>query len=353
MVGLALVCSGLTSIAAQSRVFGANFIELFGLDGMPVAAMAFGYLLLTTGIVFRGIRESMWVNVLCTIVSIAGLLLVVAVGISYWGSVDYLETPASAGGDYTSLIIVQGAILAFFAFIGFEDMYNVAEEVREPQRTIPIGLISAMLVAALIYIAVAITAVSVVPWGDLAEAPGPITEVVARAAPIIPPILFTGITIFAVANTGLVNYVTASRLFYGMARQGLLPNHLGKVHHNRRTPHIAILVLFLILVPLALSGTIAELASATVLLLLTVFAIVNGALFILQGRKSEEPGHFEIPRFVPALGFIVCASLIAVRVSTGDWRAPAIAGGLLLGCFVLYVVMRAAGGATVEAARSD
>jgi basic amino acid/polyamine antiporter, APA family len=340
MVGLALVCSGLTSIATQSRVFGANFLELFGLDGLPVSAIALCYLFATTAIIFRGIQEAMWVNVLCTVVSVAGLLLVVAVGIPFWGSVDYFETPPVSDGDLTFLIVIQGAILAFFAFIGFEDMYNVAEEVREPETTIPLGLVSAMLIAALVYIAVAITAVSVVPWDELAAAPGPITEVMARAAPIIPPILFTGITIFAVANTGLVNFVTSSRLLYGMARQNLLPDHLGQVHRRRRTPHIAILVLFLILVPLALAGTIAELAAATVLLLLTVFAVVNGSLFILKGRKDEPPGRFEIPRFVPALGFIVCLGLIVVRVSTGDWEAPAIAGALLLASFLIYLLMR-------------
>lgn len=340
MVGLALVCSGLTSIATQSRVFGANFIELFGLGTLPVAAIALCYLFGTTAIIYRGIQEAMWVNVLCTVVSIAGLLLVVAVGASYWGSVNYLETPPTNGNGETALIVLQGAVLAFFAFIGFEDMYNVAEEVREPEKTIPIGLISAMLIAALIYIAVAVTAVSVVPWQDLARAPGPITEVVARAAPFIPPLLFTAITIFAVANTGLVNFVTASRLLYGMARQNLLPDHLGKVHRRRRTPHIAILVLFLILVPLALMGTIAELAAATVLLLLTVFSVVNGALFVLKGRKGEPPGRFEIPRIIPALGFLVCVGLIVVRVSTGDWRAPAIAGSLLLACFLIYMLMR-------------
>jgi amino acid transporter len=340
MVGLALVCSGLTSIATQSRVFAANLIELVGLDGLPVAWLALGFLLIMAGIVFRGIRESMWVNVLCTIVEASGLILVVAVGFSYWGSVDYFETPAAPGDDHVILIVMQGAVLAFFAFIGFEDMYNVAEEVRDPQRTIPLGLITAMVAAAILYIAVAITAVSVVPWQELGTVPGPITEVVARAAPIIPPILFTGITLFAVANTGLVNFVTASRLLYGMGRQGLLPAFFGRVHNDRRTPHIAILVLFLILVPLALAGTISELASATVLLLLSVFAVVNGSLFVLKGRKSEEPGKFEIPRFVPALGVLVCVVLIAVRVSTGDWRAPAIAAGLLLGCFVIYLAMR-------------
>jgi len=291
--------------------------------------------------VFRGIRESMWVNVLCTIVEASGLILVVAVGVSFWGSVDYLETPVAPGDDHVVLIVMQGAVLAFFAFIGFEDMYNVAEEVREPQRTIPIGLITAMAAAAILYIAVAITAVSVMPWQELSAAPGPITEVVSRAAPFIPPILFTGITLFAVANTGLVNFITASRLLYGMGRQGLLPSIFGHVHHGRRTPHVAILVLFLILVPLALAGTITELASATVLLLLAVFAVVNGSLFVLQGRKGETRGLFEIPRFVPALGTIVCLVLIVVRVSTGDWRAPAIAGGLLLACLAIYVAMRA------------
>jgi amino acid transporter len=153
-----------------------------------------------------------------------------------------------------------------------------------------------MAAAAILYIAVAITAVSVVPWAELAQAPGPITEVVARAAPSIPPVIFTGVTLFAVANTALVNYVTASRLIYGMARQGLLPSALGNVHAGRRTPHIAVAALFIVLAPLALLGTITELAAATVLLLLLVFMVVNGALFVLKGRKGEKPGRFEIPR---------------------------------------------------------
>jgi amino acid transporter len=236
--------------------------------------------------------------------------------------------------------MMQGAVLAFFAFIGFEDMYNVAEEVRQPERNLPLGLILAMAAAALLYIAVAVTAVSVVPWNELAKAPGPITEVVGRAAPAIPPIVFTAITLFAVANTALVNYVTSSRLLYGMARQGLLPARLGNVHAGRRTPHYAIAALFLALAPLALIGTIAELAAATVLLLLLVFMTVNGALFVLKGRKDEKPGRFEIPRFVPALGALVCGLLIVVRTATGDIQAPLLAGALLVGALGVYALMR-------------
>ena len=339
MVGLALVCSGLTSIATQSQVFAANVAALFGIETIPVSWLALGFLLILTGIVFRGIRESMWVNVLCTLVEAGGLVLVVAVGASYWGSVNYLETPVGLG-DPATLLIMQGAVLAFFAFIGFEDMYNVAEEVRHPERNLPLGLILAMATAALLYVAVAVTAVSVVPWEELAEAPGPITEVVSRAAPSISPVVFTAITLFAVANTALVNYVTASRLVYGMARQGLLPATFGNVHAGRRTPHYAIAALFLVLAPLALISTITELAAATVLLLLLVFMVVNGALFILKGRGGETPGRFEIPRFVPALGALVCFILIVVRTATGDLQAPLLAGGLLAGALAVYLLMR-------------
>jgi len=340
MVGLALVASGLTSTATQARVFAANLAELLGLGNVPLAWLALGFLLVLTGIVFRGIRESMWVNVLCTLIEAGGLALVILVGMSYWGSVDYLETPATQGGDPAALLVMQGAVLAFFAFIGFEDMINVAEETREPERTLPLGLILAMAGAAILYIAVAITAVSVVPWRELAAAPGPITEVMGRAAPSIPPSVFTLITLFAVANTALVNYITASRLVYGMARQGLLPARLGTVHAGRRTPHLAIAALLLVLAPLALLGSIAELAAATVLLILAVFVVVNGALLVLQRRKGERPGRFEVPRFVPALGATVCLVLIVVRVGTGDWRAPALAGALLLFALGAYAAMR-------------
>jgi amino acid transporter len=340
MVGLALVCSGLTSVATQSQVFAANLAALFGLEGLPLSWIALGFLLILTGIVFRGIRESMWVNVLCTLIEAGGLVLVIVVGASYWGSVDYLAIPAAPDADHAALLIMQASVLAFFAFIGFEDMINVAEETRDPERTVPLGLILAMGAAALLYIAVAVTAVSVVPWAELAEAPGPITAVMERAAPSIPSAVFTAITLFAVANTALVNYVTASRLIYGMARQGLLPARLGSVHAARRTPHIAVAALFLVLAPLALLGTITELAAATVLLLLLVFTVVNGALFILKGRKGEKKGRFEIPRFIPALGALTCLVLIVVRVTTGDWRAPALAGALLLAAFLLHLLMQ-------------
>ena len=111
-------------------------------------------------------------------------------------------------------------------------------------RNLPLGLVSALVLTVLIYMGVSISAASVVPWQELAEAHAPLVEVVARAAPWFPAWMFIAITIFAVANTGLINYVTASRLLYGMARDGQLPRVLGKVHPARRTPHVAVALIF-------------------------------------------------------------------------------------------------------------
>lgn len=346
VVGLAVVCSGLASVATQAQVFARNVAVLLHAEGWPVWATAAGFLLVLAALVLRGIRESMWVNVACTVVEAGGLLLVIAVGLRYWGAVNLLEVPAAASGDSALLLLMHGAVLTFFAYIGFEDTLNVAEECRDPQRTIPLALVAAMLIGALIYVAVAVTAVSVVPWRELAEAPGPLTEVMARAAPGLSPWVFTAVTLFAVSNTALVNYITSSRLVYGMAQQGLLPRTLGDVHRRRRTPHVAAITLLAILLPLGVFGSVANLASASVLLLLTVFAVVNGALFILQGRPGEPTGRFEIPRAVPAAGTAICLALVALRVSSSDWHAPIIAGGLLAAILALYALLRPAGKAS-------
>jgi amino acid transporter len=341
VAGLAVAASGITSMAAGARVIGVNLQRLSLFDTVPVTVLAICFLTLLAAIVYRGIRESMWVNVVCTIVEAGGLLLVVAVGFSYWGSADLLETPSGEGlGSIPFALLMQGAALTFYSFIGFEDTINVAEEVKDAERTLPWGVVLSMIGTFAIYLCVAITAVSVVPWRELAASGTPLVEVMARAAPWFPAWLFIVITIFSVANTGLINYVTASRLLYGMARDRQLPRHLSIVHAQRRTPHVAVALILAILIVLALVGDIAQLASATVLLLLAVFSVVNIALVILKLRPGEPKGAFEIPIFVPVLGSVVCLALLIARSLTGDWRAPVIAALFIVAALVLYLGIR-------------
>lgn len=349
VVGLCVMMSGLTSMATGAQAMAETIEKGLGMD-LPVKLLAIGIVLLVGLVIFRGIRESMWVNITCTVVEAAGLLLIIAVGMQFWGSVDYFETPTrSAGGSSAipMMLILQGAVLMFFSFIGFEDILNVSEEVKNPRRDVPLGLIGAMVVATLIYMAVAITAVSVIPWADLAKSPAPLMEVAKAAAPWFKNLdsIYIGITLFAIGNTALLNYIMGSRLLYGMSRQGLLPALIGRIHATRRTPHIAILILFVIVTALIVSGSVKQLAESTVLLLLMVFTVVNVSLIILKLRPGEARGGFEVPVFVPVLGALVCLTLIGVRVESawsaeGGHVAPLVALAIVAVSLGLYFLTR-------------
>ena len=358
VVGLTVVASGLTSMATSSTVFATTLSTFF--DQVPWLSWTEPWLVLLgfVGVVslinFIGIRESMWANWVCTFVEVAGLVFVVAVGMKWWGSVDYLETPGSAGNagiiGLDLSLIASGAVLTFFAFVGFEDMLNVAEEVKRPERTMPIGIVTAIAVTTVLYLAIAVTAVSVVDYRDLGDASlgAPLQQITDRAAPWLPGWVFGFITLFAVANTFLINYIMGSRLLYGMARQKLVPRVLGKVHPRTRTPHVAIVTLLALVVALAMIGNISQLAAATSLLLLFTFAVVNSALLVLKRRHDEAAGRFEVPAIVPALGVLVCAGLIGARVHrvltepSESALALVIAGALVVVIGLLYVVLRPA-----------
>ncbi|HEX8371180.1 MAG TPA: APC family permease [Chthoniobacterales bacterium] len=354
VVGIVVMMSGLTSMATGSQAIAENLDKAFGW-GVSTKLVAIGIVFIVGLVIFRGIRESMWANIVCTVVEAGGLLFIIVVGMRYWGGVDYLELPvASQGGGDAALafIVLQGAVLTFFSFIGFEDVLNVSEEVKDAPRNLPRGLIAAMLMSTVIYLLVAITAVSVVPWKELAASKTPLMEVAHRAAPWFQNIdsVFLGITIFAIGNTALLNYIMGSRLLYGMSRQGLLPAFLGRVHATRRTPHVAVATLFCIVAALILAGGVKQLAEATVLLLLMVFTVVNVALLLLKRRKDEPRGQFEVPIWVPAAGALVCATLIVVRIvaalnsdNPASRTAPMVAGAIVLVALLLYAVLRPKG----------
>ena len=353
VVGLAVMMSGLTSMATGSQAIAEQLEKAFGF-ALDIKLVAIGIVFLVECVIYRGLRESMWLNILCTVVEASGLLFIIAVGVRYWGSVNYLETAGDtvAGGPGSGITLalgMQGGVLAFYSFIGFEDILNVSEEVKNPRRNVPFGLIGAMILATLIYMAVAITAVSVVPWRELAASKTPLMDVAHKAAPWLGGIdrLYLGITIFAIGNTALLNYIMGSRLLYGMSRQGLLPAILGRVHPKRHTPHIAVFVLFGIVAMLILSGGVKQLAESTVLLLLSVFTVVNIALLVLKRRPDEPRGGFEPPMIVPLLGALTCASLIYARIHSAitsadpnQKTAPLIAGGIVAISLVLYAVLK-------------
>ena len=254
----------------------------------------------------------------------------------------YLARGAAPAGqpaltEPTAMTIVQAAAIAYFAFIGFEDMANIAEEVRDPGKILPRAILAALGIAGLVYLAVAFVATRVVSPVLLAQATAPLTEVVTQSAPGFPTELFTLIALFAVANTGLLNFVMASRLIYGMSREDLLPAWLSAVHHTRQTPHRAILLVLVVTVALALSGTIVNLAGTTSGLLLLVFFFVNLSVVVIRRREGRASRGFSPPLMLPVFGAATCLGLFTFlpRASLLMTLSAVLAGLVIIGTSAL------------------
>lgn len=336
VVGLTALFSGLTSMAAASRIFGAYFHGLAA--WLPPEAGAVAFLTVIAAILWRGIRESIMANTILTLCEVGGLLIVIAVGIPYLGSVDYLDFTAveNAAGTLSAPILLSATVLVFYSFVGFEDIINVGEEVKDPHRTLPRGLIFALLIASVIYFLVAVVAVSVLPAGDLARSSQPLVEVVAKAAPWFPTKIFSVISLLAVSNTALLNFLMGSRLLYGLARLRVLPKALDHVHPRRKTPTRAILLVYGIALALCVTGEVSTLARATSILLLLVFVTMNLSLIRLKIKGESERAAFDVPAFVPALGLVGCLVLLCFGKSA-DWLTAGVLLAVILG---LYAVAR-------------
>ncbi|MFA9566524.1 MAG: APC family permease, partial [Acidimicrobiales bacterium] len=164
-------------------------------------------------------RESSTTNIVATMVELTGLLIVIVAGalfISDTPDTSISQTIATSS-EVSWTAIARGAALGFFAFIGFEDMVNVAEEVKDPERNLPNAILTALVVTGVIYLLVVFVATSVVPPATLASSEAPLLSVVQRSSARIPDGLFSLIALFAVANTGLLNFIMGSRLLYGMS----------------------------------------------------------------------------------------------------------------------------------------
>lgn len=342
-VGFLVLMSGVVSMAAVSHGFGGYVRALF--PGVSLWAVILVFFTVLGAISFWGMRESSVTNIVCTAVELAGLLIVIAIGLAHFGRVDYLEFATAPEGTSPWGAVFQGSVLAFYAFIGFEDMVKASEESHSPAKLIPRAILISLALIGVFYILTALAAVSVVPAQELAASQAPLMTVVERGAPGFPRGMFTFIALFAVTNTALVNFVMSSRLLYGMAREGLVPSVLGRVHPVRSTPHWAIGVVFVLALTLALTGTLSRLAQSTATLLLIVFVFVNVSLAVLkiqvksQGaskphESARSEGFFSVPVFVPILGALTALFLLA-HVSASALVTAAVLLAVALALFLL------------------
>ncbi|MGI9515877.1 MAG: APC family permease [Pirellulaceae bacterium] len=313
LVGWGVIATGVVSAATLSRAFVHFWQDLF-----PATPTAVGIALLVivlTGIALYGILESVLLAGLITLIEVGGLIWVIVSRYEAFGTFgDRLPElmPAFAWHDWSGIFIA--AFLAFYAFIGFEDMVNEAEEVKEPRRNLPRGILLALLITTVLYVVIALVAVLAVTPQELSESNTPLALLVADQGEAA-RVMMVVISMLAGVNGALVQIVMSSRVAYGLADQGMAPSFLGVVHPRFRTPIAATLLMSTIVLVLALWLPVELLARITSAIMLVNFTLVNGALVWLKIRQVEAPeGSVQYPIIVPILGALMCAAFLGIQL---------------------------------------
>ncbi len=310
VTGLLIALGGMVSAATITRGFVGYLKLLVELPDPLVIAVVLAVL---AGIAIWGISESILVAALFTILEILGLLLIVWVGRDALTEIPQtlpdLIPPLQK--DALSVVMV-GGFLAFFAYMGFEDMVNVAEEVKNPSRNLPLAIIIALVVSTLLYAAVSIVAVSTTSPEMLATSESPLA-LVYEINTQKRPYFITFIGLFAVINGALIQMIMASRILYGMSRNHWLPAFFGRVNAKTRTPINATISVAVLVATLALFIPLITLASMTSLVLLIVFVLLNLALLLIKHREPAPAGVKTVPVWIPLLGLITSTALVLSR----------------------------------------
>ena len=337
------------TVSATAVAWGfASYFKLF--TNLSPLIVAIGIVLICSAVNFRGIQESVRLNNIFTLIEAFGLLLIIAFGIPFLGSVDLFTGISGETGLALVPALFSSAALIFFAFLGFEEIPNIAEEIRNPRKNVPLAIILSLSIATILYILVAMMSVSVVSPMELANAAntsaslteGPLALVAEKS--IGPGFGFwlTIIALFATFNTVLVLLITASRFLYGLSKQDMLPLFLSKIHPKTKTPYFAIMVVLVLGVLLAAAGNLEVLGNMTTMGTFLMFFAVNAAL--IKVRLSEKTGGtpFSGLKRIPWLA-VLGAAFCAYMFSTQFWFPATIMGVTLplivfgLGIFALSI----------------
>jgi amino acid transporter len=342
MVAFAVMSSGIASASTLSRAFAGDYLSEF--VDLPLVLAAIVFILIVAAVNLRGISESVKVNLVLTSIEALGLVLIVIIGVAALGegSGDFSRNFEFREGESVVAVIVGGTALSFYAMIGFEDSVNVAEETKRPSRVFPRALFTGIAIAGVLYLLVTLTASLVVPTDQLSGSDAPLLEVVEIGPLGISTKLFSFIALMAVANSALINMIMASRIVYGMADQGIVARLFARTLPERRTPVAAIVMTTAIAMVLISTGDLSTLADTAVVLLLSVFTIVNVAMLVLR-RDRVEHEHFHAPSVFPVLGALISVALL-VDTALDDASVFLRAVLLLAVGVALWVVNRLATG---------
>jgi basic amino acid/polyamine antiporter, APA family len=309
IVGWLVLISSIISAAAVALGFGGYLSSLFGI---PMEVGAAALIVVLSVVSYVGIRESLALNVVLTLIELGGIFIIIVLGFGYIGSVDLTETPTGLAG----VIGAVGSI--FFAFIGFEGLVKIGEETRDPTRTIPRALLLSLVITTVIYVLVAISVVSILPYQELAASASPLSDAAMRAQGPGAAFVLSVVALISTANTVLIILIATSRIAYGMSDRSALPSILTSIHPERGTPRVAILFSMIGSIAFCFLGGIELTANAANFTIFLVFLAVNLAV-IQFARLGSNIGKWYA---VSAILGVVTSALMLTQFG---WNVIALA----------------------------
>jgi len=311
LVGVMVVSAGI--VTAATITTGAVGYARLLLD-MPPWAWAAILVTLLVLLAAWGIEESVTVAAVFTVVEIGIILAAI------WFGRGQLETLPAVIGDLVPPLawaawgpIFAAAAVAFFAYLGFEDMVHVAEEVRDVSRNLPLAILLTLGISTALYVGLTLVAVLALPLDVLAASPAPMVLLLSQGL-VVPPGVAALITLFAVLNGALIQIIMAARMLYGMTVEGWVPGPFGRIHPRTRTPVNATFFAGGGVLILAAVFDVVNLAEAASTLVLTIFALANLALWRIKRRASLPVAAFTVPIWVPAVGFFVSTAFVGYQI---------------------------------------
>lgn len=315
------MATGLMVAAAAIAIGFAHYLRHF--VPVPVAAGAVGLLCVEAMIALSGLKGSARLTLVLSLIQVGGLLFIIAIGATHIGS-HSITADAEPGR------ILGGAALVFFAFIGFDEVITLAEETKEPTRVVPRALLLALGISTLLYIAVAVAAVSIIGASALADSSRPLSDVMAHVLGGRAESVTAVVALISTTNTSLLALTAGSRIIYGMADSGALPQRLAAVSPTRGAPSTAIVVAVLGAIAFAALGDLTLIASVTDFAVYIVFLAVNATVIVLRYQAPDQPRPFRIPGALGRLPLAPVAAFLAAGVMLPQLSGRALMLGVAL-----------------------
>lgn len=331
VIGFAMAFSGAATATTVAVAFHGYLNHFWQ---APQFIIAFTLLLIFTGVAIWGVRESGWANIIFTLIEVSGLLLIIYLG---------FQSPkmGEALTAMPSMETLSGAALVVFAFFGFESIVTMAEEAKDPVKSLPKAIFLSLTIATTLYFLVSLSALALSSPKELAQSDAALLTVTSTSSPAMGEILGI-IALFSTANTALISMVGASRLIFGMSQEKSLPSLFSKILPKRKTPWIANLLVLIFAVALLPLGNIATLASISSLCTMLTFLMINLSLIALRIHSPEKKRNFRIAlnfKNVP-ISAILGAILCLIFLFQFENQVYTIGGLFLIACLIGFILFK-------------